>query len=119
MPGTCEFFDDSYDYSYFDYDYEIDYDFADEDKEQCLQSCLQKRRTFDDAVGCYFQKSSGQCIFIKTGTIIGGSGDSDIGTCWYFGEGKVLYSLIFLHNISKSVANFNILVMPYLGIYFL
>ena len=30
MPGTCEFFDDSYDYSYFDYDYEIDYDFVDE-----------------------------------------------------------------------------------------
>ena len=101
MPGKCEFTDDSNDYWDYDYDYHYDYDFADEDKEQCLQSCLQKRRTFDDAVGCYFQKSSGQCIFIKTGTIIGGSGDSDIGTCWKFGEGNLLYSLIFLHNISN------------------
>ena len=119
MPGECEFTEPSNLFWDYDYDHHYDYDFADEDKEQCLQSCLQKRITFDDAVGCYFQKSSGQCIFIKTGTIIGGSGDSDIGTCWYFGEGKVLYSVIFLHNISKSVANFNILVMPYLGIYFL
>ena len=104
MPGKCEFTDDSNDFLAYDYDY----DFADEDKEQCLQSCLQKRRSVDDAAGCYFQKSffckTGQkspskCIFLKTGTIIGGSGDSDIGTCWKFGEGNVLYSLIFVHNI--------------------
>ena len=119
MPGECEFTEPSNLFWDYDYDHHYDYDFADEDKEQCLQSCLQKRITFDDAVGCYFQKPIGQCNFLKTGTIIGGSGDSDIGTCWYFGEGKVLYSVIFLHNISKSVANFNILVMPYLGIYFL
>ena len=100
MPGKCEFTDDSNDYWDYDYDYHYDYDFVDEGKEQCLQSCLQKRITFDDAVGCYFQKPIGQCNFLKTGTIIGGSGDSDIGTCWKFGEGNVLYSLILLHNIS-------------------
>ena len=105
MPGKCEFTDDSNDYWDYDYDYHYDYDFADEDKEQCLQSCLQKRRSVDDAAGCYFQKSDGQCIFLKTGTIIGGSGDSNIGTCWKFGEGNLLHSLIFLHNIIYPVCS--------------
>ena len=106
MPGKCEF-TVAWHIWHCDYDYHYE---NDEDKEQCLQSCLQKRRSVDDAAGCYFQKSffckTGQkspskCIFLKTGTIIGGSGDSDIGTCWKFGEGNVLYSLIFLHNISN------------------
>ena len=105
MPGRCEFTDDSNDYLDYDYDYHYDYDFADEDKEQCFQSCLQKSRSVDDAAGCYFPKYDGQCIFLKTGTIIGGSGDSDIGTCWKFDEGNVLCSLIFLHNISNIQYN--------------
>ena len=85
----------------YDYDHHYDYDFADEDKEQCLQSCLQKRRSVDDAAGCYFQKSDGQCIFLKTGTIIGGSGDSDIGTCWKFG-GKACFTVLYSCIIYQS-----------------
>ena len=87
MPGKCEFTYDSNDYRDYEYNFHYDYEIADEDKEQCLQSCLQQRRSVDGAAGCYFQKPSGQCNFLKTGTIIGGSGDSDIGTCWKFGEG--------------------------------
>ena len=97
MPGKCEF-TVAWHIWHCDYDYHYE---NDEDKEQCLQSCLQKRRSVDDAAGCYFQKTDGGCIFLKTGMIIGGSGDSYVGTCWKFGEGNLLYSLIFLHNISN------------------
>ena len=100
MPGMCEFSDPSN--NYWDYDYEYhnygttitnithDYDYAEVDKDECLQSCLEKRRSVDNAVGCYFEtwgfinETWGTCIFIKTGTIVGSSGDSDIGTCWKF-----------------------------------
>ena len=85
MPGTCEFIDPSNDYWYYDYDYHVDFDYVEEeDTDQCLQSCLEKRTLFPNAVGCYFRKSYGQCNFLKTGTIVGASGDSDIGTCWKF-----------------------------------
>ena len=102
MPGNCEFMDPDNGVWDYGFDTHHDYDFADEDKEQCLQSCLQKRRSVKDAAGCNFRKWNGQCNFIKTGMIIGGYGNSDIefiGTCWKFGGGNVLYSLIFLHNI--------------------
>ena len=111
IPGLCEFpdFDE-----YSDYDYDSHYEEI-EDKEECLQTCLRKWRSFNDAAGCIFIKP--QCIFLKTGTIIGGSGDSDINTCWKFGGGNGLYSLTFLQNISnnfftrykKCVANINII----------
>ena len=90
MSGSCEFSNPDYDYYvYYDYDYHYDYDYADEDKEQCLQTCLQKTKVFPNAVGCYFQKSSGQCIFLKTGTIVGSSGASDPNTCWKFHKGNI------------------------------
>ena len=72
----------------YDYDYHYDYDYAEEDKEQCLQSCLQKSRMIDHAVGCNFRKAWGQCIFKKSGTIVGASGISETGTCWRFHSGK-------------------------------
>ena len=100
MPGMCQLTNEDYDIYDYDYDDHYGYDF---DKDQCLQSCLEKRSSVDDAAGCYFQKWDGRCIFLKTGTIIGGSGDSDVGTCWKFREGNVLYSLIFLHNISNNL----------------
>ena len=83
MSGTCEFSDPSN--SHWDYDYEVhyDYDYAKEDKDECLQSCLEKRRSVSNAVGCYFA-NWGMCIFLKTGTIVGSSGDSEMGTCWKF-----------------------------------
>ena len=90
MSGSCEFSNPYNDYSTYDYDNHYDYDFADEDKEQCLQTCLQKSKVSPHAVGCYFQKSSGQCIFLKTGTIVGSSGSSDSDTCWKFHEGNTL-----------------------------
>ena len=82
MSGTCEFSDPSN--SHWDYDYEshYDYDYAEEDKDECLQSCLKKSRSFINAAGCYFD--FGKCIFLKTGTIVGSSGDSEIGSCWKF-----------------------------------
>ena len=43
MPGSCEFSNPDNDYSVYDYDYHYDYDYADEDKEQCLQTCLQTK----------------------------------------------------------------------------
>ena len=84
MSGTCEFSDPSN--SHWDYDYEshYDHDYAEEDKDECLQSCLEKRRSANNAAGCYFKKDWGQCIFLKTGTIVGSSGDSEKGTCWKF-----------------------------------
>ena len=93
MPGMCKFSDPSHYYWSYDYEYLDDYDFydyAEKDKDECLQSCLEKRRSVDNAVGCYFEtwgfinETWGDCIFIKTGTIVGSSGDSDIGTCWKF-----------------------------------
>ena len=90
MPGRCEFSDPSNYYWDYDYEYEYhnDYDYAEEDKDECLMSCLEKRRSVDNAVGCYFDTWDGGCIFIfdwkKTGTIVGSSGDSDEGTCWKF-----------------------------------
>ena len=83
MPGMCEFSDPSSYYWVDDYEYH-------DSKDECLQSCLEKRRSVDNAVGCYFEilgfinETWGTCIFIKTGTIVGSSGDSDIGTCWKF-----------------------------------
>ena len=113
MPGSCQFRNSDYDYDMYDYDYHYDYDYADEDKEQCLLICLQKLQTIPHAVGCYFQKITGQCIFLKTGTIVGSSGSdsdrfsirqaqhsgsaSDSDTCWKFDEGEFLYGLICLH----------------------
>ena len=93
ISGVCEFSNPSHDYSYYDYEYHYDYDFAEEDKEQCLQSCLQKSKMIDYAVGCYFEKSSGQCIFLKAGTIVGASGLSDAGTCWRFDLGKIHHNM--------------------------
>ena len=84
MSGTCEFTDPFNDYDAYDYEDHYDLDYAEEDTNQCLQSCLEKRRTFPNAVGCYFWKPYGQCIFLKTGTIVGASGDTDTGTCWKF-----------------------------------
>ena len=87
ISGACQFSNPSHDYSYYDYEYHYVYDFAEEDKDQCLQSCLQKSEMIDHAVGCYFEKSSGQCIFLKTGTIVGASERSDASTCWRFNSG--------------------------------
>ena len=87
-PGSCEFSNPDYDYYHYDNEFHYDYDYAEEDKEQCLQSCLQKSTKTDHAVGCYFWKDYGQCIFIKSGTIVGASGTSDTGTCWRFHSGK-------------------------------
>ena len=83
MSGTCEFSVASNTFLEYDYEYHYDYDYAEEDKDECLMSCLEKRRSVDNAVGCYLE-TWGRCIFIKTGTIVGSSGDSDIGTCWKF-----------------------------------
>ena len=47
--GVCEFSDSSTDYN------QYDYDFTEEDKDQCLQSCLQKSFPIDHAVGCSFE----------------------------------------------------------------
>ena len=97
MPGSCKFSNPDYDYYIYEYDYHYDHDYADEDKEQCLRTCLQKLQMFPNAVGCYFQKSTGQCVFLKTGTILGSSGASDPDTCWKFHEGEFLYGLMCLH----------------------
>ena len=88
IPGSCQFTNPDYDYYSYDNEYHYDYDFAEEDKEQCLQSCLQKSRKIDHAIGCYFWKTYGQCIFIKSGTIVGASGIADTGTCWRFHLGE-------------------------------
>jgi secreted trypsin-like serine protease len=79
MSGTCEFNDPSDEY---DYEYLYDNDYAVEDKDECLQICKEKRRSANNASGCYFDNDVGLCIFIKTGLIVGSSGDS--GTCWKF-----------------------------------
>ena len=88
IPGSCEFSNPDYDYYNYDHEYHFDYDYAEEDKEQCLQSCLEKSRMIDHAVGCEFSKTYGQCIFIKSGTIVGASGIADTGTCWRFHSGE-------------------------------
>ena len=103
MSGSCEFSNPDNDYSVYDYDYHYDYDFADEDKEQCLQTCLQKSKVFPHAVGCYLQKSSGLCIFLKTGTIVGSSGSSDSDTCWKFHEGNTLCECSISTWIAKRI----------------
>jgi len=90
MSGECEFINPSYDYSYYDYDYHYDYDYAEEDKLQCLQSCLQNSRQSVNAIGCFFQKSTGLCIFIKDGEIVGASEDLNAGTCWILHLGNIL-----------------------------
>ena len=89
MPGSCEFSNPGHDYSNYDYDGEHDFDFADEDKEQCLQTCLQKSKLNPNAVGCHFEKDTGHCVFLKTGTIVGSSGASDPNTCWKFHKGNI------------------------------
>ena len=89
MPGMCKFSDPSHYYWSYDYEYLDDYDFydyAEKDKDGCLQSCLEKRRSVDNAVGCYLE-TWGRCIFIKTGTIVGASERSDASTCWRFSSG--------------------------------
>ena len=90
MSGECEFINPPYDYSYYDYDYHYDYDYAKEDKDECLQSCLQKSRQSMQATGCFFQQTTGLCIFLKDGKIIGASGKSDAGTCWKIQIGNML-----------------------------
>ena len=89
MPGSCEFSNPDHDYSNYDYDGEHDFDFADEDKEQCLQTCLQKSKLNPNSVGCHFEKDTGHCVFLKTGTIVGSSGASDPNTCWKFHKGNI------------------------------
>ena len=98
MAGNCEFSDPDYDYDHYDYDYHYDHDYADEDKDQCLHTCLKKLELNPHAVGCYFQKSIGQCVFLKTGTIVGSSGSAATGTCWKFNEGNIRYGLICLNH---------------------
>ena len=89
MPGSCEFSNPDHDYSNYDYVGEHDFDFADEDKEQCLQTCLQKSKLNPNSVGCHFEKDTGHCVFLKTGTIVGSSGASDPNTCWKFHKGNI------------------------------
>ena len=125
MLGSCEFSNPDNDYSVYDYDYHYDYDYADEDKEQCLQTCLQKSKVSPHAVGCYFQKSYGKCIFFKTGTIVGSSGSSDSDTCWKFHEGntlcecRLLYRFFFLESAKMiylfmyCILNFRIRIPHY------
>ena len=84
MVGSCEFSTPDIDY---DYEEHYDYDYAEEDEEECLQSCLRKSRMINNAVGCYFYKTYGRCVLIKSGTIVTSSGLSD-GTCWTFHSGK-------------------------------
>ena len=84
MSGTCEFSDPSNTYYEYDYEYHYDYDYAEEDKDECLQSCLEKRNSVNNAPGCFFEKDTGACMFLKSGTIVGSSGDSEKGTCWKF-----------------------------------
>ena len=101
LSGECKFSNPSADYSYYDYDYHYDNDFADEDKVQCLKSCLQKSRQFVNAKGCFFQPSTGFCIFIKDGSIVGASGDSNAGTCWILHLGDI-YSILLMINIYRQ-----------------
>ena len=84
MPGTCEFSDPSNYIVDYDYEFHYDHDYAEEDKDECLQSCLEKRRLANNATGCNFDKDYGVCVFLKTGTIVGSSGDPEKGTCWKF-----------------------------------
>ena len=92
----CEFKDASNDYSDYDYDYHYDYDYAEEDEEECLQSCLKKSNEIDHAAGCYFDHLHGQCIFLKSGMIVGAvEGTQDEGTCWKFHRGNMLHRLHF------------------------
>ena len=65
--------------TYCEYDYE-EYDYFSH-KDQCLNWCLDKRRSDDSAEGCIFMAS--KCVFLKTGTIVGADGHSAI-TCWKF-----------------------------------
>ena len=89
LPGRCEFSNPEYGVFEYDHDIHHDYDYAEEDKEQCLQSCLQKSRTIDHAVGCEFLKSNGRCAFVKSGTIVGSSEMNSNGfTCWRFYLGE-------------------------------
>ena len=104
MSGECELA--SYDYSYYDYDYHYDYDFAEEDKDQCLQSCLQKSKQSMNAAGCFFQQRTGLCIFIKEGTVIGASGEPETGTCWKFHLGN-MYQMLNCPKINPQI-NLNI-----------
>ena len=82
MSGACKFSDPSKSHDDYDYEYHYDYDYVEEDKDECLQSCLEKRRSVSNAAGCIFM-SWGECIFLKTGTIVGSSGESK-HTCWKF-----------------------------------
>ena len=94
--GECEFSNHFYDYSIYDYDshYEyLDYDHTDKDKARCLQSCLQKSKQSVNAKGCFFQTSTGFCVFIKDGTIVGASGDAYAGTCWILHLGNMFWSM--------------------------
>ena len=93
MSGVCEFSNPSYDYSYYDYEYHYDDDYAKEDKVQCLQSCLQKSKQSMNATGCFFQQTTGLCIFFKEGTVIGASGEPETGTCWKFHLGNIYQML--------------------------
>ena len=103
--GVCEFKDASNDYFDYDYDEHWDYDYAEEDKEECLQSCLKKSEAIDHAVGCYFNQHDGQCMFFKSGTIVGASGDRDDGTCWKFHLGNMLHKLhsTIIHHTNSCI----------------
>ena len=99
MPGSCEFSNPDNDYSDYDDDWEHDFDFVDTDKEQCLQTCLQKLKLNPHAVGCYFAQDIGHCVFLKSGTIVGSSGASDPDTCWKFHQGNIFADQCACFNI--------------------
>ena len=103
MSGECEFSHPSYDYFYYDYDLYYDYDYAEEDKDQCLQSCLHKSKQSMKAMGCFFKQIYGHCIFLREGTVIGASGGPGAGTCWKFHLGTMFQKL----NCPKIKLKFN------------
>ena len=106
MQGPCDF--ENTDYDYYDYDFD---DASDtyysiyggdtyEDYRDCLQWCKQRAKLLDNAVGCYFQKTSFgkrrnfgdqdiKCVFIKDGAIVqkdipAQDDGNDVHICWKF-----------------------------------
>ena len=110
MPGKCDLTDGGY------WD-RVDVNSV-QDKDQCLQSCLEKSKDIYNPAGCSFEKEQyseppHQCVFIvyetyiylhKPDTIIESSGMSTQGNCWILHKGKAIYCLHTLQLYILGVA---------------
>ena len=92
MSGYC----DQYDNYKENYANDIDWD-TDYDSKECLQSCLDKSKRYDSAVGCFFDASDGMCTFIIASTFVGSSEQTwnDQDTCWMFRLGSMFNKMAY------------------------